>query len=266
MGVIGVDLSAAVRTGVLEELQMIPVRRPLFRKLREAVRLRVILDLDACGFLITASYHHQAIRGHWMEAVLEPISESLADPNCFRKAACSLASNVDRHTARLLPIDQEVDLVDRGDQQRLLALKAFWLARQADVSNHGQTEATFAADVLELLELEDGNNPVTIRRQMFYLLIRATSQPADKELVQQASQLGRRFREFGGSTPLAPWERLVEAFRRPRANGRRPDPPAEDDWSQALAASRLPVDSAQKFDWFLRKATLQDIAFLQGIL
>jgi hypothetical protein len=261
-----VDLSDAARTGVLEELQMMPVRGPLFRKLREAVRPSVFLDLDACAFRITARCQHQVIRGRWMAAVMETTFESLADPNCFRKAACSLARDVDRYAAQLLPIDQEVDLVCSGDQQRLLALKAFWLARQASVSNHGQTEATFAADVLELLELEDANNPVTIRRQMFYLLIRATGQPADKELVQQASQLGRRFREFGGSTPLAPWERLVEAFRRPRAKDRRPDPAAEDGWPQALAASRLPVDSAQKFDWFLRKATLQDIAFLQGIL
>jgi hypothetical protein len=41
---------------------------------------------------------------------------------------------------------------------------------------------------------------------------------------------------------------------------------AEEGWSQALAASRLPVASTEKFDWFLRKATLQDIAVLQGIL
>jgi hypothetical protein len=257
--VIEVDLSAAVGTGVLEELQMMPERGPLVGQLRKAVCLSVDVDVAACGFRISATWQHRRIRGHPTEVIRQSNFASVADPNCFRDAARVLAGAVEGHAARLLPIDQELDLVDPVDQQRLLALKAFWLARLACLFRCARAQATFAADVLELLGLEDANSPVTIRRQMFYLLLRATWQPGDQDLVRQACQLGQRFREFGGYTPLAPWERLVAAFRPPAA-------PTEDSWSEALAASRLPVETAQKYDWFLRQAELQDIAFLQGIL
>ena len=176
----------------------------------------------------------------------------------------------DRFHRRQLAAAEEID--DQLALSRTIALKAFLLGFDATRARaHAATAAT-ADEYLELLEIEDPDAPRTIVRKAFYALLAATCRPGDREAERRAGELGRGFSRFFGYSPLFAWMRIVREVRAAtgtpagRLGTGRTRASAERLRGVARSASHLEPASLAALDYYLRYATLDDLARHHGIL
>jgi hypothetical protein len=129
-----------------------------------------------------------------------------------------------------------------------------------------------ADEYLDLLEFDDPQAPTTTIRRVLYALLAATCRPGNREAEQRAAAMGRGFARLGGYSPVCAWQRIVQEVR---AASRSPahrlrtghDEAAAERLRQvAREASRLKPKRLKALDYYLRDATLEDLALYHGIL
>jgi hypothetical protein len=203
--------------------------------------------------------------------------ESLADPRCFARLRVSIEVGVDRWIATLYREFESTR--DSFLIQRLTALKAFYLAFEATRSGRREELAADLAEIIELLEIEDPEEPATIRRQALYRLALAGCRLHEPDLVRQAARFGPHFRQFGSFSPIFPWRKIVDAVcraarergmherrrQRPRLPLARTEEECESLRRAAESAVDVSKDVLERLGLMLRHGTLRDLARLHRI-